>query len=321
MDIIIGLIVGILVGVLIFRVASKPSQEQLLRIQKIEEKINLKEDELAELENEIIEKNARKDEIVNTTIPNLEKQAKDSADIFYKNNMEIVSARFNEDIDTLEKQFEGHKQSLIDEYNEILGDQWEYYNQETETMSQEIDEVRKTLNDYKEKTKSAIADYKRKQEIADKSLKYRINLTEQDLNEIKRLREIIPFLREQRPLCKMIWEGYYRTPTSALLDRVVKKQTGIYKITNLTNNKVYIGQAVNLADRLRTHIKAGLGIDPTNNEMYKVMNQIGIENFSFEVLQYCASNELNDLEKFWIDYYKAQDFGYNMTQGGAKGDK
>jgi len=37
---------------------------------------------------------------------------------------------------------------------------------------------------------------------------------------------------------------------------------GIYKITNINNGKVYIGQAVNIAERWRQHIKRGVGADP-----------------------------------------------------------
>lgn len=51
--------------------------------------------------------------------------------------------------------------------------------------------------------------------------------------------------------------------------------------------------------------------------MYKIMQSIGIENFSFEVLEYCSAQELNDRERFWIDYYQSQTFGYNQTRGGA----
>lgn len=125
---------------------------------------------------------------------------------------------------------------------------------------------------------------------------------------------------DTRPLCKIIWESYYRNSCSALLDRLTKgeKISGIYKITNLNNNKVYIGQAVNIAERLRTHIKAGIGIDPTNSELYKDMKKIGVENFTFEILETCPPSMLNDKEKFWISFYHGQDFGYNITKGGSQ---
>lgn len=47
------------------------------------------------------------------------------------------------------------------------------------------------------------------------------------------------------------------------------------------------------------------------------MLQDGVENFSFEVLQYSNPADLNTNEIYWIKYYKAQEFGYNMNKGGA----
>ena len=43
----------------------------------------------------------------------------------------------------------------------------------------------------------------------------------------------------------------------------------------------------------------------------------GVENFSFEVLQECDRASLNAQETYWIDFYKSQDYGYNMTKGGS----
>ena len=50
-----------------------------------------------------------------------------------------------------------------------------------------------------------------------------------------------------------------------------KEKIEIAKITNKENGMCYIGQSVNLADRLRAHIKAGLGIDSSNNKLYTAM--------------------------------------------------
>ena len=73
---------------------------------------------------------------------------------------------------------------------------------------------------------------------------------------------------------------------------------GIYKITNQKTDIVYIGQAVDMSTRWKNHAKAGLGIDtPANNKLYKAMIEDGLENFSFELLEQCNRNELNEKEK------------------------
>ena len=90
----------------------------------------------------------------------------------------------------------------------------------------------------------------------------------------------------------------------------------IYKITNQLTNMCYIGQAVDLAKRWKDHAKCGLGIDtPVNNKLYKAMQLNGLENFTWEILEECPSNELNEKEKFYIELYQAYEYGYNSTKG------
>ena len=47
------------------------------------------------------------------------------------------------------------------------------------------------------------------------------------------------------------------------------------------------------------------------------MMDYGVENFTFEILQQCDRSELNDREKFWIDYFDTKTYGYNVTSGGS----
>ena len=69
---------------------------------------------------------------------------------------------------------------------------------------------------------------------------------------------------------------------------------------------------------MKEHIKCGLGIDTPNNILYKAMMKDGVENFTFEVLEECERSELNDRETYYISFYGAQDWGYNMNRGGAR---
>ena len=87
-----------------------------------------------------------------------------------------------------------------------------------------------------------------------------------------------------------------------MVGRVVGKEcrTGIYKLTNLTNQMCYVGQSVNIAERFKQHIKRGLGAETaTNNKLYPAMKENGVENFSFEIIEDCEKNQLNEREKFW----------------------
>lgn len=83
----------------------------------------------------------------------------------------------------------------------------------------------------------------------------------------------------------------------------------VYKVTNLINNKIYIGQSV------------------YNNSKYYgsgkylkfAIKKYGKENFIKEVVEECDSSNLNEREKYWINYYDSIKNGYNISKGGQKG--
>ena len=93
---------------------------------------------------------------------------------------------------------------------------------------------------------------------------------------------------------------------------------GIYKITNKINNKVYIGQSVNITKRWNTHRRhSQIKNKDYDKYLYRAFRKYGIENFSFEVIEECPRELLNDRECYYIQLYKSNDdyYGYNETSG------
>ena len=95
------------------------------------------------------------------------------------------------------------------------------------------------------------------------------------------------------------------------------KYCGIYKITDLTTGKSYIGQSVDIKERFRQHIKSALTYGKATNKLYQTMQKSGIYNFIFEVLEEVPRDKLNEREIYWIEFYKTKDLGLNGTKGGA----
>lgn len=85
---------------------------------------------------------------------------------------------------------------------------------------------------------------------------------------------------------------------------------GIYKITNLINNKSYIGQSVDVHRRWKEHCRLS-----TNSLIAKKIQQYGKENFLFEIIEECQISELNKKEQYWIQYYDSMvPNGYNIAE-------
>lgn len=90
---------------------------------------------------------------------------------------------------------------------------------------------------------------------------------------------------------------------------------GIYKITNCINNKIYVGQSIDIFTRWRSHLsdraKKNLIVD-------QAINKYGYENFTLEILEETSPEELNFKECYWIE--KLQSYApqnYNVAIGGG----
>ena len=221
--------------------------------------------------------------------------------------------------------FEQYVETLENSYNQI---EREFENSiETLDISyatvqdqylSKIDSVKADL-DKITKTRAATMEAQLNEERIKKEKEfYSIKLSALELKDVKVLRSIEPQLNNPRVLSMLIWQTFYRDKMTEVCNNVLGLPivSGIYKITNQLNGICYIGQAVDIAKRWKDHAKCGLGIDaPVSNKLYIAMQQDGLENFTWELLEKCSSAELNEKEKFYIELYQAKEYGYNSTKG------
>jgi len=89
----------------------------------------------------------------------------------------------------------------------------------------------------------------------------------------------------------------------------------IYKVTNIVNGKIYIGQTIQtLKYRRNAHL-----IDKRNCYFHNALSKYGKKNFEWVILEHCSSKEeLDEMEFHYIKQYKSnfKQYGYNMTLGG-----
>lgn len=88
---------------------------------------------------------------------------------------------------------------------------------------------------------------------------------------------------------------------------------GIYKITNLLNRKIYIGQSINIQNRWEDHKYYSSN---EHTALQAAFKKYGISNFSFEIIEECSKEELDEKEIYWIKFYDSYNNGYNLTKGG-----
>lgn len=91
----------------------------------------------------------------------------------------------------------------------------------------------------------------------------------------------------------------------------------IYKITNLVNNKLYIGQTNNFQARWKQYTSLYLNNNP-KQLIIQAMIKYDIINFKYELIETCISREIaNEKEIFYISQYNSKSpNGYNIESGG-----
>jgi hypothetical protein len=186
---------------------------------------------------------------------------------------------------------------------------------------QEAQECQEDLDKLRATRAAAIEAQRREREIENNLSFYCFNISDADKSDIAKLEALKPSLNKPRVLSMLIWQTWFRDPLKGLVANIIgtTDKMGIYKITNIKTKECYIGQAVNIKDRWTEHVKCGLGIDtPAGNKLYKAMQDFGLWNFSFEVLEECPRDQLNEKERYYIELYNSYDYGYNSNRGVGK---
>lgn len=279
-----------------------------LKIEKI-----MVSNQLNDLQNEHKREKERLQDLqntINTTIDNQNQLAQTAYENYcenLENKKRIKEQEILESEEWLNKALEKHQEEVLNNM-EILDSK---YKKEKDKIEEDLEQLKAT--------RAAIiqANIKEK-EIEENSTFYCLTISEIDKADIKMLENIKPQLNKPRVLSMLIWSTFFQKPMTTLCNNIIGTSTvtGIYKITNQVTKECYIGQSVDISKRWKDHAKCGLGIDtPAGNKLYKAMQTYGIWNFSWEVLEQCAKDLLDEKEKYYIDLYDSYNFGYNSNTG------
>ena len=307
---------AVLIGVTIsVKIDDKKGERQWYSLKEMQQEMS----DLARQKKEY-EKEIKKLEInvsqLNTQYGDLKTNIADATNVFdkLKKNYDNAEEHFQEEYNTkINEWTEERKQEYIKAQQEFT-EQFVEDNKRKLIAAKELDSMLTTL---KQTINAATALQKKALQEENYAEFHSLQLDEQALFEMNKLREAVKGISPLAEVAinKVIWKVYLEKPYTDLVGRVLGQtnKMGIYKITNKQNQMCYVGQAVNVAERWKQHIKRAIGAEPmTNNKLYPAMKKFGVKNFTFELIEECTQDKLNQREDYWQDFYNAKDYGYSI---------
>ena len=189
------------------------------------------------------------------------------------------------------------------------------------TIEAELFAIVEELNDHKKKQAAYNAEILRRRELEEKQDFYRIVLSNQDKEDIHYLLSIMDNIKNKQLLYKLIWSEYLQKPFNEMLKRILEEKDArcvIYKITNLKTGEIYIGKTkAEVSKRWTEHIKTSLNIGTIARTKIHTKLFEHWDEFSFEILERVSDETmLSSREKYYINFYQSNIYGYNMNSGG-----
>ena len=217
------------------------------------------------------------------------------------------------DLDRIFQEKQKEVDNEIIRFNEILK------NTQAETEYEAAQYWSKVLLEKKkfEGVVSTLAQYEKEQQ---EKLFYTIQLQPEYYDDIEFLLTTVA-AKVQHPdiISKLVWTEYVKPNLDNTFKRLdIKPEPGIYKLTSLQNGKCYIGKSTNVKNRIADHFKSVVGIKSIADQaVHHAILKEGFWNWTIEVITYCDKEKLNELERYYIEFFKSQEYGYNKNAGGG----
>ena len=172
----------------------------------------------------------------------------------------------------------------------------------------------------KQKYESLLEPIKQYEKDRQEKLFYTIQLPEEFQEDIEYLLTTVA-TKVQHPdiISKLVWAEYVKPNLDNTFKRIeIKTEPGIYKLTSLENGMAYIGKSTDVKKRIADHFKSSIGIKSIADQaVHHAILKEGFWNWTIEVITYADKDQLNELEKYYIEFFKTQEYGYNKNSGGG----
>ena len=241
---------------------------------------------------------------IDASIEEQRQKRQEDLDAALKEKQQLYEKLLQDTIDRCTVQDEAIKEASETKWREAI-DQITEYNNSIAAAKERFESIERTLRAY---------DAEQQQKLF-----YTIQLPEEYKEDIEFLLTTVA-AKVQHPdiISKLVWAEYVKPYLDDTFKRIeIKSEAGIYKLTSLQNGKCYVGKSTNVKNRIADHFKSAVGIKSIADQaVHHAILKEGFWNWLIEVITYCDKDKLNEMEKYYIEFFKCQEFGYNKTGGG-----
>ena len=216
----------------------------------------------------------------------------------------------------VEHSIDNYRDQLTEKANQLLREMVGY----KEETQKEIEQIKSELETERSK-RAAINEEIRKQEEKEKyNETHSVQLTDNEKEDIHFLLSLEERLHNKQALYKLVWSTYLQQAYKNTFHNILGNRDPrnvIYCIENINTGKKYIGKtSAEVSKRWTEHIKTSLNIGSikTTNIHKALYNHW--DEFIFYILAETEKEKLSEMEKYYINFYESDKYGYNIKAGG-----
>ena len=226
----------------------------------------------------------------------------------------IKEVKTKEIFGEIERQSEKAKEELAENYLKMT----ENFECDKKEKQKQIDALQAQIESFQARQEAINQEILRRRELEEKTDFYRVCLSDEAIMDITELQMVRQKLKKPEIIDKIIYDNYVAKPVLEMVKRVLQNSTcsGIYKITCQETKEIYIGKSTDIKNRWQQHCKTAFNCGTiASSLLHRKMQQYGIENFTFELLEAVPKDKLSERESFYIDFYQSKKVGLNERRG------
>ena len=305
------------IGLVVFLYIRYKKKVKNIKVEKAEEIKAYAEKQNEQVLNEYDE-NVRKNELLSAQIKekqtfnsSLQKVREEELDLILQKEKEKKTNEIKREVEEWAK---SAQEIATLEYENVV----DSYNKSLEETYEKLRNLYMEVNEYKEARDAINAEILRQRAINENQDFYRIQIDEESKHDIEVINSIRSQIFKFEILNKLLYDNYVSKPAKEMVKRVLegKNPSGIYKVTNIETQEIYIGKSTTVADRWINHIKSACGLaGVADSQFQRALKKYGVDSFTWELLEEVPKDKLTEKEKYYINFYDTTHYGYNMRMG------